>query len=191
MARPSALSPKKWEELIKRVPPLGTESIRSVAKEYGISEGAIRKRVNTHEKPILNLANQIAATETEFEKLPFSTQVKVRNLADEIKGMQFDLASAGKLNAQTAKMFSQAAHDATSRIMFKAMSDDGETISPERLAECGEELLPVMKSLQIANEAGKIPLKIAEISSKQKEEDKPKDLDDAPVKFYIPSNGRN
>jgi len=190
MARPKALSEKKWEEVIKRVPPLGTESIRSVAKEYGISEGTIRKRVNTHEKPILALANQIATAEIEFESLPINTQVKVRNLADEMKGMNVDLASAGKLNAQTMRMFSKAAHDATSKIMFKAMSDDGETVSPERLAECDAELMPVMKSLQMANEASKIPLKLAEISAKgSKEEDKPKD-DDKPVKFYIPQNGR-
>lgn len=43
MARPSVLTDKQWADIEKRVPPLGTESIRSVAREYKVSEGVIRK----------------------------------------------------------------------------------------------------------------------------------------------------
>lgn len=166
MARPKALSEKKWEEVIRRVPPLGTESIRSVAKEYGISEGTIRKRVNTHEKPALILANQIAATEEAFENLPLNTQVKVRALVDEIRQMNTNLATAGNDLAIVSKMWAKAAKDSTAKIMFKAMDDDGETVNPERLAECSDEMAPVMKSIQLAKEASHIPLKALEIASK-------------------------
>lgn len=110
MARPSKLTDKQWAAAERRVPPLGAESIRSVAKELGISEGALRKRVNTQVKPINALANQLATAEAEFERLPVSAQVKVRTLADKLKGISDDLASAASHGAATASKLARVAN---------------------------------------------------------------------------------
>lgn len=110
MGRPSKLTEKQWAEIERRVPPLGTESMRAVAKELGISEGVIRKRVNTRTKPETALANQIAATELAFEALPINTQVKVRTLADRLKGISEHLAGAAEMGAMTAHRLSTLAN---------------------------------------------------------------------------------
>lgn len=116
MARPSKLTDKQWAEIEKRVPPLGNESMRSVAKEYGVSEGVIRKRVKTQTKPANELANQIARVELEFERLPIKTQVKVRTLADRLKGISEHLADAGERGAMTAHRLSSIANTEAMKI---------------------------------------------------------------------------
>ena len=79
MGRPSRFTEKQWSTIEKRV--LDGESIRSIAREYGVSEASIRKRVKTKTKPVKELANQLAKAELELERLPLSTQVKVLTLA--------------------------------------------------------------------------------------------------------------
>lgn len=149
MARPPALSEKEWAEVIKRVPPLGNESIRSVAKEKGIAEGTIRRRVNTHEKPIAALANQMARVEAEFEKLPLNTQVKVRTLADELKGISEHLAGAAHNGAMTAHRLAQIAN-----AKAQSLDDAGS------LEENSEALKSVLAMTKGANEAAQIGLNL-------------------------------
>lgn len=149
MARPPALSEKEWADVIKRVPPLGKESIRSVAKEKGIAEGTIRRRVNTHEKPIAALANQIARVESEFERLPLKTQVKVRTLADELKGISEHLAWAAHNGAMTAHRLSQIAN-----AQAQKLDDSGS------LEENAEALKLVMAMTKGANDSAQIGLNI-------------------------------
>ena len=110
MGRPSKLTEKQWAEIEKRVPPLGNESMRAVAKELGVSEGVIRSRVKTRTKPETSLANQIAMAELAFESLPINTQVKVRTLADRLKGISENLAGAADLGAQTANKLALVAN---------------------------------------------------------------------------------
>lgn len=114
MGRPSKLTDKQWNEVEKRV--LSGESVRKIAGEFKIAEGAIRQRVKTHTKPIKELANQMARVEAEFERLPLSTQVKVRTLADDLKGISQHLASAANYGAMTAHRLSAIAHVESSKI---------------------------------------------------------------------------
>lgn len=116
MSRPSKLSDKQWAEIERRVPPNGLESVRSVAKEFEISEGAIRQRISTHIKPIKILANQLAANEIELEKLPLATQLKVRSLADRLKGISTHLSSAAENGAMTAHRLSILANTEVQKI---------------------------------------------------------------------------
>lgn len=148
MARPSKLTEKQWAEVEKRVPPLGTESMRSVAKELGISEGVIRKRVKTHTKPVNALANQIAAAELEFESLPINTQVKVRTLADRLKGISEHLGGAGELGAMTAHRLSALANSEVQKV------DD---VNP---LESMESLKGVAALTDLANKASVIGLNL-------------------------------
>lgn len=100
MARPPTITEKQWKDIESRV--IGGDSMRAVARDYNISEGSIRKRINTHTKPVKDIANQLAKAELALEALPINTQVKVRSLADELKDISHHLASAARLGAMTA-----------------------------------------------------------------------------------------
>ncbi len=48
MARRSKLAAQQWDEILERH--LAGESIRSLAREYGVSEGEIRQKITTQAK---------------------------------------------------------------------------------------------------------------------------------------------
>ena len=100
MARPSVITDKQWKDIEARV--LNGESMRAIAREYNVSEGVIRKRINTQTKPVKEIANQLARAELALEALPINTQVKVRSLADELKDISHHIASAARYGAMTA-----------------------------------------------------------------------------------------
>ena len=108
MARPSVISDKQWQTIESRV--LAGESMRAIAREYNISEGSIRKRVNTQTKPVKDIANQLAKAELALEAFPLNTQVKIRSLADELKDISHNLASAARLGAITANKLATIAN---------------------------------------------------------------------------------
>ena len=108
MARPPTISDKQWREIESRVN--GGESMRSVAKDYNVTEGAVRRHFNTKVKPVKELANQLATTEMAIEALPINTQVKVRSLADELKDISHHLASSARLGAMTAHKLANIAN---------------------------------------------------------------------------------
>ncbi|MDP4114396.1 MAG: Hin recombinase [Bacillota bacterium] len=108
MARPSKLSEKQWAEVEKRH--LAGESMRSLASEFGISEAAIRKRVSTRTNEIKEVAAQLVEAEQRFLSLPVSSQISARTLADELKAISSNLASAASYGAATAHKLAKVAH---------------------------------------------------------------------------------
>lgn len=108
MARTSKLSDKQWADIERRY--LDGESIRSLAGEFGLSDTAIRKRISSHTKPIQTIANQLANAEKAMEALPISSQVKVRALADELKDISANLASAARDGSHTASIMAALAN---------------------------------------------------------------------------------
>ena len=172
MARPSKLSERQWADVERRL--LKGEIPAALAKEYGVDRAALTRKFSQQLRNVKDVANQIVKTEYAINALPVAQQIQAFNLADEIKGMNREMAIAGNCLAVTNRMFAKAAMDATTKIMFKSMSDDGETVDPARLAECTDEIAAVMKSTLVANESGKQPLKLMEIAAKtEKVEDAP------------------
>ena len=110
MARPLKLTEKQWKVIEQRIPPLGKESMRAIAREFCVSEGVIRRHVKAHTKPINVLANQLARAEIALESLPIKTQVKVRSLADSLKGISVHLAGAAEYGAMTAHRLASIAN---------------------------------------------------------------------------------
>ena len=108
MPAPSKLTDKQWWDVEKRIS--GGTSMRALAKEYKVTEGTIRKRVSTHLKPILDIANQLAEAELAKEALPIITQVKVRSLADELKSISVHLTGAARLGAMTSHKLAELAN---------------------------------------------------------------------------------
>ena len=114
MARPSKLTEKQWADVIRQVN--DGKSVNSVAKAFGISEGAIRLRIVTKEKPLKSLANQMAKVEAEYDALPISTKLKVRSLADTLKGISFHISSAAEYGAMTSHRLSMIANAQVDKI---------------------------------------------------------------------------
>ena len=172
MGRKSSLTPKQWQEVVKLLLPPHNKSARSLAKQFGTSEASIRRMFPSRRKDVKEVANQIIKAEDDFRNLPITSQIDALQLVDDIKRMRENIQSAGNDTALVSKMFAKAARDATSKIMFKAMDDDGETVNPERLADCTEEIAAVMKSTLVSNEASKISLKLMDIAARDQGADK-------------------
>lgn len=165
MARPSKLTESELAKIRDRH--IAGESIRSLAKEVKMSESALRERISAQSAQIKQVAKQMVEAERNFKALPLSAQISARTLADEIKFRDENMASSAAYLSLTTKLWSKAAQDSTVKIMFKSMDDDGETVNPERLAACADEMPVIMKSIQLAKEASHIPLKAMDISAKE------------------------
>lgn len=143
MARPSKLTDKQWAEIERRH--LKGEKIRALAREFGVSEGAIRARVSTQSAEIKEVAKQIVATEERFNALPVSAQVSARSLADDLKSISSHLASAAKYGAMTAHRLSGIAHGQIEQI------DDAE---PEKSMEALQRIGILTKMANSSSEIG-------------------------------------
>lgn len=178
MAKKRLITAKDKEDA--RLAFLAGTTIADLSRKYEKNESTIRgwlKGGKDRAKPeeIKELAIKAATIETKVETFhPLDQKIFASVKLDSLE-MARNIRSAGNDTAMVSKMFAKAAKDATSQIMFKAMSDDGETISPERLASYTEEISAVMKSTVVSNEASKISLKLMDISSKQTADIDPKD----------------
>lgn len=101
MGRKSKLTELQWDEVARRA--LNGEKVRPLAREFGITESAIRQRISSPNKRIKHLAEQKVAIETEIRQLPIKTQAQISILADELMSISINLASAGKFGSMVAK----------------------------------------------------------------------------------------
>lgn len=146
MGRKSSLTEKQWKDIGERL--LRGESGRSLGKEFGVSEAAIRKRFGAQTKQIKDVANQLVAAETAFKDLPISAQISARTLADELKEISMHLAGAARYGAATAHRLSGIAHAKVAEI------DDAAPLDEESL----KALKGISVLTQLANNAAEIPI---------------------------------
>lgn len=114
MGRKSKLTDEQWGEIEKRL--LAEEPARALAREYKVSEAAIRARKSAHVKEIKAVANQIVETHAALKALPISAQVSAHNLADELISISQNLAGAARYGAMTAHRLSGLAHTQTDKV---------------------------------------------------------------------------
>jgi ABC-type transporter Mla subunit MlaD len=160
MGRKSALTEKQWQDIGQRL--LKGEAGRVLAREYGISEAAIRKRFGTQTKEIKDVANQLVAAETAFNRLPISAQISARTLADELKEISMHLAGAARYGAATAHRLSGIAHAKVAEIDDAAPLDEDSLVTlkgiaalthlSNQAAETGLNLLKANKDLKPEDE---------------------------------------
>lgn len=165
MARPSKLSPAQWVDVERRV--LEGESIRSLAKEFGVSEGAIRQRVSTQTTHVRNVAQKLAVAQTELAALPIQQQYQALNLADKLRNISSSLASAAELGAATAHRLHALANSEVSKV------DDAEPMASI------ESLRNVGVLTKLANDSSHIALNLL---AANKDRVKQMDEADAPPK---------
>ena len=154
MAGKPGLTPKQWEEVERRA--LAGESKRALGREFGVSDMAIRKHLSSHVTPIKNIASQLATVELELERLPFGSQVKVRNLADGLKKLSVNLLDGAISGSETMaiahRLSATEAALIESRInMLRQCVDPDEQAELER--QIGQSMAKSVQLTKLGNDA--------------------------------------
>ena len=121
MAKKSALTVKQWNNIEVRF--YADESASSLASEYGVTEGAIRKKYGTKKKQAKELANQIVGVETELNKYDFGTKCLARTFADKMLALQELAGDIAYSGMRTAKRISEAAKTKAEKLTDEELHD--------------------------------------------------------------------
>lgn len=171
MGRKSKLSDAQWAEIAKRR--IEGESRRSLAREFGVSESAIREREGKEEqKPtVQKVAHMLVEADAALKSLPVSSQISAQNLAAKLRSISESLASAAELGSRTAHRLQALANSEVSKV------DDADPLSQESI----EALKGVGVLTKLANDSSSIALNLLAANKETvKELNLPKE-DDAPA----------
>jgi len=149
MARRSPLIPAQWEDIKQRL--INGEAGCALAKEYGVTYNAIKKRFGAQTKEIKAVANQILATERNFKALPVSSQISAVNLADLLRSISGHLGHAANYGAMTAHRLSGIANAQVEKI------DDQDPIKDEKSLET---LKGISALTRLANDSAEIGMNL-------------------------------
>lgn len=157
MKRKSPLSEKQWDDIGKRL--LAGEKGRVLAREYGISETAIRKRFGSQVRTEKTVANQLFEAENAFRELPIGSQIRVANLLDELRAVSIHLAGTAKLGAMTAHRLAGIANQQVDKL------DDIDPLNQESM----ETLKGVAVLTELSNKAAQTGLNLLAANKKHTE----------------------
>lgn len=147
MGRKSKLSEKQWLEIERRL--LEDESVRALAKEFAISEAAIRQRgIPSRAQKTKDVANQILATERAMQELPVYSQINAQQLAAKLRSISDSIASAADLGAKTAHRLHALANSEVAKV------DDAQPLAS------AESLKGVMVLTELANKSAHIAINL-------------------------------
>ena len=144
MGRKSKLTEKQWHEIERRR--LNGETFRALAKEFKVSESALRERISAQAEKIKDVANQLVSAEKALSSLPISAQISAQNYAARIRAMEDNLLGAASNGAATAHRLSALANSEVQKI------NDAE---PLRSAEA---IKGVAAMTSLANQSAKIAI---------------------------------
>lgn len=153
MARPSKLSQDQWKDIERRV--IAGESIRALAKEFGIAESSVRGKVSAQTAHVRNAAEKLAEAQTAIASLPVHQQYMAVNLAEKLRNISDNLASAAQYGAQTAHRLSALANSEVAKV------DDAEPLATV------ESLKGVAALTKLANESATIALNLLSANKDQ------------------------
>jgi hypothetical protein len=130
------LSPAQWDEVRRRL--LAGETARSLGREFGVSEAAIRKRFGANQSlsaqsaQVRTAASMLAQAHTVIDALPAAQREVAINLADKLRSISGSLASAAELGAKTAHRLQALANSQVAKV------DDAEPMqSIDQLRDVG------------------------------------------------------
>ena len=161
MSKPSRLNENQWLEIEKKN--IEGIPVRQLAREYGIAEGQIRRRITAQVKDIKSVANSIVYAQTALERLPLTAQMTAQTLAFKLRAISSNLASAADLNAATAHRLSSLANQQSALIDDTKPLENMEllrgigalTAMSNESTKAGLELLKVNKEVSKQDEAPK------------------------------------
>lgn len=165
MGRKSKLTPEQWIDVERRVLVDG-ESVSAIAREFGMDEAAIRRKINPNKsekseradksKPLMQLAKEKVSADKlvrdiseEISGLPVARQNIVSDLARKLSSISDHLAGAAEYGAMTAHRLSMIANMQVSQI--------DETAS---LEENSDALKSVLAITRAGNEAAQTGLNL-------------------------------
>lgn len=161
MGRNSKLTEVQWEKIIKRH--MAGESLRSLAKEFNISQPAISRKIADHKHIIHPLAQDLADIHDKVSYLPIAMQVAVHTLADELRTISAHLAAGARYSAATFHAVSARAHE---KVELLGAEDD---VDLKKGGLTGEQKDRVTLNMihayqQTANEAAKTGLNLLAVN---------------------------
>lgn len=151
MGRPSKLTDAQWGEVESRL--LSGETARSLGREFGVSEGAIRKKFGAHQKisaqstQVRTVAEKLAEANIALTALPPSQRAIAVSLSEELRQISTHMAGAARFGAATAHRLSGIAHAKVQEIDDAAPLDD----------KSRDALKDVAVLTRMANDAATIP----------------------------------
>ena len=171
MARPSKLTDAQWEEIGKRL--LQGEATSALAREYGVSKGAISQRFSKRTETVKAVANQIVETDRALSLLNVSEQIAACDLAVQLKSISQHLASAANYGAMTAHRLSAMANTQLDKV------DD---VNPMETADV---LQGVAALTKMANSSSEIALNLLRANKEKVDELNRGDTKQEPPMFHI------
>ena len=178
MGRPSKLDDRQRAEIGRRLASGGPgNTVTELAKEFHVSKGLISSLFSKRSETIQTLANTLAVTEAEIERLPISEQSSVRTLADQLKGISSSLAKSAAAGARVSASLSDLAERHTERLV-KRVEEEGGLMA--------EELKPVAALMETANRASSIGMGLLQANKSKDPEPAPADdLRDLPTSVLL------
>lgn len=114
MGRPSKLSPDQWRELERRLN--AGESATVLSREFDVSQGLISQRFSKISKEVKKTAEAIAESQNMLAVLPVAQQYQAISLAEKLRNISTNLASAAEYGAATAHKLQAIAHAQVKKI---------------------------------------------------------------------------
>lgn len=182
MARPSKLTPAQWTEIERRY--LAGETARSLGREFGVSEAAIRKRygltqsLSAQSTQVRKVAEKIADANLALQSLPPVQRGVAMDLAEKLRSIGHSVASAAELGAKTGH-----------RLHALANSEVGKIDDADPLAS-----IETLRSVGVLTKLGNdslVPALNLLSANKDKMREEPVDVVQQVVQYLIPDNGRN
>lgn len=170
MAR-KKLTDEQWKKVGDRYA-LG-ESASLLGREFGVSEGAVRKRFSTRQKKIKSVVKQIVDAEISYQNLDFGTKSLVRNITENMMKTSLNLSDASISGSEVAKNLNAIALNLSRSLMTQDVEKP--SLDPESIKS--------IASLHLtANQAAQIGLQLLKLSQKDiapQEPDQPSHICDA------------
>jgi hypothetical protein len=149
MGRPSKLTPAQWQDVERRI--LAGETVRSLAREFGVSSSAIGKRcagISGQSDQVKNVAEKLADAENALRALPAAQRQVAIDLSEKLRSISASLASAAELGARTAHRLQALANSEVAKV------DDAEPMTSL------ENLKGVSALTKLANDSAAIALNL-------------------------------
>lgn len=153
MARPSKLSPEQWLEIERRL--AAGESSAALAREFGVHQSQVTRRVSQVSQVVRNVARQVAEAQTALAALPVPQQYAAVSLADKLRNISDNLAAAAQYGAQTAHRLSALANSEVAKV------DDADPLVSV------ENLKGVAALTKLANDSASIALNLLSANKEQ------------------------
>ncbi len=146
--RPEKLKPSQVEEIKRRV--AGGETLRSLAKEFGVSHSVISAKCSVKAERLRTIARAKLEVDRVFDHLPVSDQGTVINLMDQMKSISAGLMRVADLNGKTATLIAEKGHRKAQKLGNDPSIDDLREIAAyadtgNKLTSLGVSLVQVTK----------------------------------------------